>query len=142
MRRLTTSEAIKVLVIICAILLIVVCWAGYKGYNYKRNCTAQTQGEITYVRRGGRSLHKRFEVAFSANGNYYVAKGGTHGFDMIHPGEIKEVHYNPNDPTESYAGSKPKEWAYILTYFVFFLIVGVLTFGYTIISPKQKTVNE
>ncbi|SKA72373.1 hypothetical protein SAMN02745111_02341 [Eubacterium uniforme] len=138
MRRLTTSEAIKVLVIICAILLIVVCWAGYKGYNYKRNCTAQTQGEITYVRRGGRSLHKRFEVAFSANGNYYVAKGGTHGFDMIHPGEIKEVHYNPNDPTESYAGSKPKEWAYILTYIVFALVATVGTFLLYLFSPKKQ----
>lgn len=142
MRRLTPSEGIKVLVVIGVVLLAVACWAGYKGYNYKKNCTAQTHGEITYVRRGLRSMHKSFKVAFEVNGNLYIAKGGTHGFNMIHTGEIEEVHYNPNDPTESYAGSMPKEWAYILTYFVFFLIVGVSTFVYTIISPKQKTVNE
>lgn len=142
MRRLTPGEAIKVLAVIGVILLVVTCWAGYKGYNHKKNCTSQTQGEITYVRRGSRSMHKRFEVTFAVDGNYYVAKGGTHGFDMIHTGEIKEVHYNPNNPTESYAGSMPKEWAYICTYFVFFLIVGIVTFGYTKISPKNKTVTE
>ena len=142
MRRLTPSEGIKVLAVIGVILLCVTCWAGYKGYTYKKNCTAQTQGEITYVRSGSRSMHKKFEVAFEANGNYYVAKGGTHCFDMIHTGELKEVHYNPNDPTECYGGSMPKEWAYICTYFVFFFSVAVLTYLYILVSPKYKRVNE
>jgi len=142
MRRLTPSEGIKVLAFIGVILFCVTCWAGYKGYNYKKNCIAQTQGEITYVRRGSRSMHKKFEVEFEANGNYYNAKGGTHGFDMIHVGELKEVHYNPNDPEESYAGSMPKEWAYICTYVVFFFIIALLTYVYILLSPRFKKVND
>ncbi len=143
MRRLTPSEGLKVLAAIGVVLLAVVCWAGYKGYNYKKNCTEETRGMITSVNKGSRSLHKRYEVAFEASGNIYTAKGGTHSFDMIHPGEFKAVHYNPNDPTESYGGSMPKEWAYICTYFIYFFILVAIIFVHILLSPKyKKKVNE
>ncbi|MBR0542375.1 MAG: DUF3592 domain-containing protein [Clostridia bacterium] len=95
-----------------------------KTVTLNKNCTATTTGTITYVHYGGRHSSRKVTVVFQLEGKQYTAYSG----DLYGAvkGQQVEVHYNPDKPSECYAGEKSYEQSRSNVYILAFIITALL----------------
>ncbi len=109
-----------------AIVVFVVSCASIfgKAVRLNKNCTATTTGTVTYVHYGGRHSSRKVTVVFQLEGKQYTAYSG----DLYGAvkGQKVEVHYNPNKPSECYAGENSYEQSRSNVYILAFIITALL----------------
>lgn len=114
-RKNTTPETRIATLIIVAVIGLIGCFISYSS-NQKnfRDCTAVTQGEVGYMTR------RNSRVYYSVSGNEYSIRIAKFLHDdsgktvRVVTGSKVPVHYNPNRPSQAYAGNRTQAFPYSL----------------------------
>lgn len=105
--------------------------------RYDKNCTATTTGTVTYISYGGRYSLRKVTVVFQLEGKEYVAYSG--GLRGVTKGQKAEVHYNPDKPSECYAGQLSYEKARAEIYILIFI---AMIFVAVFVKIKMKRTSD
>ena len=101
-----------------------------KGSKLRTECTQSVTGEAyTYPSTGRNSslFDQQVGARYGVDGVVYHAKG----IDVVrhYPGDTVTVHYNPDNPTEAFAGNEPYHWPYVMELLCIFCGVMMIIAG-------------